>query len=784
VSTGCEGPGDQGFVFPALGAAVVDGRGTVTAWSPAAERLTGVAGDAACGRPFAELFPGTGGGPAPSGRTVPAGGRTLDVHALPLTGAGGHSVVLFADERQARTWGYGVSLLEAFLRQHRMGLVLHGGNLDVALTNFTPGMFGGPGFGPGDRLSDVAVADEAHDVEKVLGQVLLSGEPEISREERLSSAQRPGKQWLLSWSALRLEDAEGRPTGVAAVVNDVSDQERVRRHRDLLHRAATAIGFSLDMRRTAQHLADVTVEGLADLATVDIAQPVLAGDEPATAPLGNVPLIRLAVASADGTWPQDVLGPGGSYKDLPESAEVLRIQQGHAFALRRQDTVDALGSEELVRLLVPPGAHSLVVVPLFARGRLLGSVTGWRTRQPEPYDDSEVELLTEIGSRAALGIDNARRYAREHRAAAALQQRLLPRAGTDTPAARTAGVYQAAGGTAGISGDWFDAISLPSLRAAFVVGDVIGHGLPAAAAMGRLRTAIQTYADLEMEPSEVLARVEDLVQRLAAEAPQDQQDTIGATCLYAVYDPTTHECTLASAGHPPPVLVEPGGARVVDVVPGPPLGVGGAPFQSVTFPVAPGSVLALYTDGLFELRGYDGPDGIGRLRDDLAAACSAGAPLEQIGRTIVERPHARPPRDDIALLLARTRAVDPRNVRAWRFPARGESVAEARAAAVRQLQEWGQDGPAFSAELVVSELVTNAIRHGSGPVTLRLILDRTLICEVADASNTQPRLLRAADTDEGGRGLFIVAQCTTRWGCRYGRQGKTIWTEQPLEPAG
>jgi anti-sigma regulatory factor (Ser/Thr protein kinase) len=209
--------------------------------------------------------------------------------------------------------------------------------------------------------------------------------------------------------------------------------------------------------------------------------------------------------------------------------------------------------------------------------------------------------------------------------------------------------------------------------------------------------------------------------------------------------------------------------------------VGGAPFQSTTFPVPPGSVLALYTDGLFELEPYAGADGTSRLRDDLAAACARGLPLDQIGRVIVDRPYARPPRDDIALLLARTRAVDPHNMRVWRFPSRVESVAEARAATVRQLREWGQDTVAFSAELVVSELVTNAVRHGTGTITLRLILDRMLICEVADASNTQPRLLRATETDEGGRGLFIVAQCTTRWGCRYGRQGKTIWTEQPRE---
>ena len=209
--------------------------------------------------------------------------------------------------------------------------------------------------------------------------------------------------------------------------------------------------------------------------------------------------------------------------------------------------------------------------------------------------------------------------------------------------------------------------------------------------------------------------------------------------------------------------------------------MGGAPFQSTTFAVAPGSVLALYTDGLFELERYAGSDGLAQVQEELAALCAAGDTLDSVAHRVVDRSCDQPPNDDIALLLARTRAVDPGHVRRWQFPPQAESVADARTATVRQLHEWGQEDLAFSTELVVSELVTNAIRYGSGRVTLRLILDRMLICEVADASNTQPRLLRAAATDEGGRGLFIVAQCTTRWGCRYSHQGKTIWTEQPLE---
>jgi serine phosphatase RsbU (regulator of sigma subunit)/anti-sigma regulatory factor (Ser/Thr protein kinase) len=717
------------------------------------------------------------------GQGEQAGGLVAaDVTTLPLAGIGGQSVVLFAAARSTDEWGYGVSLVRAFLRQHRLGIVVHDRDLKVAYSN-SPDMFGVSGIRPGERPADVVSAGRARDVEEVLRQVMRSGEPVINWEQRMESPHGPGRQWTLSWSALRLTDAQGRPTGAAAVVDDVTAQERVKRHRDLLHRAASRLGFSLDMRRTAQSLADVAVDsGLCDLATVDIAQPVLTGDEPGVLPGGRTALIRMAHASADKGWPGGLLSNGQCYPLLPESLELQQSQQGRSMVLTREDVVRALREERLVRLLVPDGAHSLIFSPLYARGRVLGVVAAWRIKQPQPFDDADLEVLGEIGSRAALGIDNARRYTREHAAAAALQQRLLPQASTDTPAAQTAGTYRPAGGGTGISGDWFDTISLPSLRAAFVVGDVIGHDLPAAATMGQLRTAVQTYAHLELEPSEVLAHVDDLVQRLAAEAPPDQQDTIGATCLYAVYDPTTCECTVASAGHPPPVLIDSDcRAHIIDVRPGPPLGVGGAPFQSTTFAVVPGSVLALYTDGLFTLDRYAGSDELTHVQDELAALCATGDTLDSIGHRVVDRPSAQRPDDDIALLLARTRAVDTGHVHRWQFPPQVQSVAEARSATVRQLHAWGRCDLAFSTELVVSELVTNAIRHASGPVTLRLILDRMLICEVADASNTQPRLLRAAATDEGGRGLFIVAQCTTRWGCRYSRQGKTIWTEQPLE---
>ncbi|CAM5281984.1 non-specific serine/threonine protein kinase OS=Streptomyces antimycoticus OX=68175 GN=SANT12839_091070 PE=3 SV=1 [Streptomyces antimycoticus] len=160
--------------------------------------------------------------------------------------------------------------------------------------------------------------------------------------------------------------------------------------------------------------------------------------------------------------------------------------------------------------------------------------------------------------------------------------------------------------------------------------------------------------------------------------------------------------------------------------------------------------------------------------------------LDDIGRSLLTGTSDAPARDDIALLLARTRAIPSDNVASWEFAADLTQVASAREATTRQLAAWGLDveDVAFTTELLVSELVTNAIRYAGGPVGLRLIREDVLVCEISDPSNTQPRLRRARTTDEGGRGLFLVAQLASRWGCRYGHTGKTIWTEQPLAAAG
>ncbi|MGW2993373.1 ATP-binding SpoIIE family protein phosphatase, partial [Streptomyces sp. NPDC001193] len=374
-----------------------------------------------------------------------------------------------------------------------------------------------------------------------------------------------------------------------------------------------------------------------------------------------------------------------------------------------------------------------------------------------------------------------------HQAALTLQRSLLPQAQTEYSAVEVAHRYLPADPATGVGGDWFDVIPLSGARVALVVGDVVGHGLHAAATMGRLRTAVHTLAGLDYAPDEVLSHLDDLVNRLAAEQePGDGhapgQQIVGATCLYAVYDPTSRRCTLARAGHVPPVVVTSDGTVAVPDLPeGPPLGLGGLPFESVELELAEGSLLALYTDGLVEARGLDLDEGLARLREALSRP---GRSLEETCTDVQDALLPDHPPDDVALLLARTRVLAPEQIASWELPAEPTAAARARHLTETTLTGWGMEELAFTAELVVSELVTNAYRYGGGtPLTLRLIRDRSLVCEVSDRSSTAPHLRRARTTDEGGRGLFLVAQLTERWGARYTRDGKTVWTEFPLAAA-
>ncbi|MFG2988362.1 SpoIIE family protein phosphatase [Streptomyces sp. NPDC048257] len=494
---------------------------------------------------------------------------------------------------------------------------------------------------------------------------------------------------------------------------------------------------------------------------------------------------RVAVRAADGRWPAESHCVGDTIR--LGNVESSHLRGGSAFFIPDLTELRAVlaGEEERVRLMLPPRSASLMLVPLRARGSVLGALVLWRTAERRPFDQEDAVLAEEIGSRASLSMDNARRYTRERRTAETLQRSLLPRPVMDVTGAETSGVHVAGATTAAVGSSWFDVIQLPSTRLAFVMGTVEGRGLDATAAMGRLRSAVQTLADLDLSPDELLAHLDDLVVRFIED--DDRQEPAagapsaltGATCLYATYDPVSRTCVLAGAGHAPPVLAARGGAGsgTVTYRPGPVLGTGGQPFEPVELRLGAGDVLVFCGGALAK-----GTDRSERQRGVIGAGAREGAdrglPVNQVGRGILGALASEPTLDELALLVVRVREVSADATAVWELPADPSLVGRARRLVSDQLTAWELEDLVFTTELIVSELVTNSIRYAGGPVGLRLIKDRVLICEVSDPAQTQPHLRRAQLTDEGGRGLFLVAQLTHRWGSRYTAAGKTIWTEQ------
>ncbi|NUR01886.1 MAG: SpoIIE family protein phosphatase [Streptomyces sp.] len=558
-----------------------------------------------------------------------------------------------------------------------------------------------------------------------------------------------------------------------------------RRRLELLHDAGVRIGTTLDVTRTAEELAEVTVPRFADFVAVDLPDAVLRGEEPVA--LGGRTALRRVAMRAVRKQPANLYDVGDAVEYVPSTpqARCLELTQSVMEPVLAQAGGWIAQDPERMGRVLAAGVHSLITVPLRARGTTLGVVSFYRSERPAPFEDDDLSLAQELVLRAATCIDNARRYTREHNTALALQRSLLPKGRPEQSAVEVAYRYLPA--QVGVGGDWFDVIPLSGARVALVVGDVVGHGLHAAATMGRLRTAVHNFCSLDLPPDDLLAHLDDLVGRLdrgegwAVESTQADSGIVGATCLYAVYDPVSRRCTLTRAGHPLPAVVAPDGTvEFVDLPPGQPLGLGGMPFETVELELAEGSQLVLYTDGLVEDRLRDMDSGLDRLRTVLGVP---GRSPEDTCEAVLDALPAERPSDDVALLVARTHVLGRERVAEWVLPSDPAVVSRARTAVTGQLAAWGLDELAFTTELVASELVTNAIRHATGPVQLRLLRDRALLCEVSDGSSTSPRLRRALTEDEGGRGLFLVAQLTERWGTRYTPYGKVIWTEQPLPRA-
>ncbi|WP_407287339.1 SpoIIE family protein phosphatase [Streptomyces sp. BP-8] len=585
----------------------------------------------------------------------------------------------------------------------------------------------------------------------------------------------------------RPTDRRGGPPGSVATLRDSTEllalagkaeaaQSRLR----LLYDASVAIGTTLDVRRTAEELTQVAVGRFADYVTVDLAEPVLSGEEPPQGAYQEAPeLRRVALAGIRDDHPLYQAGELHSFAGTTPMAMVFVT--GESVLVPDLQVADHWRDQdpERFQLVLSHGCQSLITVPLQARGVLMGVANFWRIRESTPFEESELSLAEEMAARAAVCIDNARRFTREHALAVTLQHSLLPRGLPEQNALDIAHRYLPA--QTGVGGDWFDVIPLPGTRVALVVGDVVGHGLHAAATMGRLRTAVQNFSTLDLPPDDLLSHLDELISRIDQETAAANEDAMvaGATCLYAIYDPSSGVCSMSRAGHLLPALVHPDGTVEFPELPaGPPLGLGVLPFESTDLPLPEGSSLVLYTDGLVEDRKRDIDTGLQLLATALA---QPGRTPHETCEAVLSALLPDRQRDDIALLVARTRRLAPERIADREVPSDPAAVADARAEITRQLTQWGLAEAAFTTELIVSELITNAIRHATGPIRVRLLLDSTLICEVSDTSSTAPHLRYAAAEDEGGRGLFLVAQLAQRWGTRYTPGGKIIWAEQALD---
>ncbi|MEU1630301.1 SpoIIE family protein phosphatase [Streptomyces sp. NPDC020096] len=806
-------------VGPAI--ALLDAQGTVVGWSQAAQRLVGYSAVEVVGRSAGVLLVAADDRAKASqaaqestlrGRWSDLAqvrhrdGRSIDVRlsVSSLTGRDGLEwwVVCATDKALLPAWPAEATVAEPLLAtlplpsRLPIGVVIRDTHLRCIRVNDTQGSKDGIPLPQrlGRRLTEAAPGTGAETLEAVMHQVLESGDPAMDVDYQALLPANVRSNRMLTASFFRLDDAQGRALGVCTVSVDVTDSRRARERLAILGEASRRIGTTLDVMQTAQELADLAVPFLADYATVDLVESVPLGEEP-LAHLGpqdgRIPAFRrTGLASIHPGTPESLFARGEPVFVPPTSPFTGVLRSGKSHFEPILDTspgtwLDHHGAAWAEKIR-EHAMHSLMVVPIHARGAVLGVAVFVRTEDPRPFEEDDLLLAEELVSWAALALDNARRYVRERSAALALQRLLLPHRPTGGSAADVAWRYLPADSHHGIGGDWFDVIPLSGARVALVVGDVVGHGINAAAKMGQLRTAMHTLADMDMPPDEVLSRLDEQVIRLTeAEDPRHPATTsMAATCLYAVYDPVTRTCTMARAGHPPPAIIDPHGhVTFPDLPTGAPLGLGLVPFESVTLELAEGSVLALYTDGLIEARHQDISDGMNRLR---AALARPDLTLDDLCSSTVDTLRAKPPSDDVTLFLARTRSLSADRVASWQFTSDPAVVSRARTLATRKLTQWGLEHLAESTELIVSELFTNAIIHGDGDcnsdrtIGLRLIRHEMLTCEVSDASHSHPLVRHPRTTDEHGRGLFLVTQLSRRWGTRHIPDGKLIWADQQL----
>ncbi|MFD4657103.1 SpoIIE family protein phosphatase [Kitasatospora sp. NPDC058444] len=819
-------PRPQGDAF-----AVVDPTGRLSHWSPGAERLLGYRAGDVLGTAATDLL----GDRADTARLVGRrpghlgsallrhrDGRTVEaaLWATPLDG----SWLLQADRGGAvRRTQLDHALLNALFAESPVVVGVFDIDRRFLALNRAGRLVAGITGIEGRTLREVAPPGllDLDAFEERQRTVLDTGEPLVRvRVEGTTPA--PGSRRVV-WSetVLPLRGGTGEPIGLAHILVDDTRQQQARERLRLVNEAGLRIGGGpLDARGTAQRLAEFVVPRLCDRAHVALFEFALGTGEPdPDAASSALPLLRAATATAAthagrpgptdpgaGETDRFASTPGGPVRRALASGRPLLLT-GEELSSAATDSGDTRAAAEARERV-----HSWLVVPMYAGEQPLGVAVLVRSKEvpehplpgppatPPPvarrFERDDVVTAAEIVRRAGTAIDHARRYARERARALDLQRLLLPSRLSNEPTIDVAYRHLPARGPSGLGGAWYDYIRLSGARTALVVGDAAGNGLPAALYAPRIRTATRVLADQDLTPDEVLTGLDALVTRFMVDFAQPDNGPVGSTCLFVAFDPIKQELSLASAGHPLPLIrAADRSVRAVDMPVGRPLGVHGTPYESTVMPWTDGDVLVLSTKGFGAADGHPGAL-VAALRS-LPAPSSLPSPSSPASPSSPEAPQTDPsalcdhvidrlspsgPLCDAVLMAARLRSLRPERYADWDLADDPAEVGRARTVVAEQLDAWGLEDLEFGTQLMVSELVTNALRYGKPPIRLRLIRDQGLTCEVTDHSSTSPHVRHAADTDEGGRGLYMVAQLADLWGTRYHDRGKTIWVSQPLPP--
>ncbi|MGW1594591.1 SpoIIE family protein phosphatase [Streptomyces sp. NPDC002343] len=766
--------------------ATIDERGILTGWSDGARRLLGYDSPAVIGRPAAGLLATD---PAAARRTLAGQGRWHGT--VPLRHQDGRRLELnvLAHRRTSGTgrtdWlvvsavtdrpqpPRGDPLEEWTFLQSPFPLAVFGPDLRLLRANrrLEDALALPEAAMRGLRLAHIVPGTASEEAERSMRAALESGRPQEARG-------RLGADLARTLALTPLKDADGRVRAVCLSLPppDPGAAGPRRPAGEADGRAAT----TADQVLAAQELGKATVPRLADAVTVDLLDPPRSG--PGGPPPGQVVLRRAALRADPGGGPargtcvgEAVVCPAGS-----PPARCLATARPLLYDTAEPGIAEWAALDPCAGWLRASGTRFLLAVPLLTGDGPLGVALFGRTPGREPFGPQDVRLAEEFAAKAAACVEQARAEA-PPRAPAPLPHGLPPHPPPGQAALEIATRWLPAATGTGPGGDWFDVIPLSGARVALVVGDVVGHGIRVSATVGRLRTAVRTLADVDLPPDELLTHLDDLVLRLAADEGSadpaaESAGGIGTTCLYAVYDPVSRRCGAARAGHPPPAVVTPDGTvRFLDVPAGPPLGMGGPPFETVETELPEGSLLALCTNGPSGARDHALGRALERVPEEPASS------LDSVCDRVLAELLGHRPEDDTALLLARTRALHGDRVACWELDNEPTVVSRVRRYVDEQLSAWDLEEATFTTELIASELVTNALRYGRPPIRLRLLRPGTgLICEVYDAGGSTPHMRRARIFDEGGRGLLLVAQLAERWGTRHERTGKTVWAEQSL----